>query len=172
MVFFIFLFLQIFLFFFHRMYWFTNFYFVKSTLAEIRERDWCNVVTCHMDTAQAYVWRLQNFVLGEHILNPCPENPTPVKVRVSFYFSFSFIIFLCGRILDFHDVQNPFLSMEKMSFLLFFCFIWLAKILWFRKKHMYLDKSMWFVSISEHHQMGNENTIENWKVVANVSNSA
>ncbi|GLT66456.1 hypothetical protein SLA2020_388210 [Shorea laevis] len=32
-----------------------------------------------MDTAQAYVWRLQNFVLGEHILNPCPENPTSVK---------------------------------------------------------------------------------------------
>ncbi|KAM0966851.1 hypothetical protein FF1_022589 [Malus domestica] len=47
--------------------------------AEIRERDWCNVVTCHMDTAQAYVWRLQNFVLGEHILKPRPENPTPVK---------------------------------------------------------------------------------------------
>ncbi|XP_031263908.1 U3 small nucleolar RNA-associated protein 21 homolog isoform X3 [Pistacia vera] len=47
--------------------------------AEIRERDWCNVVTCHMDTAQAYVWRLQNFVLGEHILRPCPENPAPVK---------------------------------------------------------------------------------------------
>jgi len=36
-----------------------------------------------MDTAKAYVWRLQNFVLGEHILNPCPENPTPVKVRNS-----------------------------------------------------------------------------------------
>ncbi|KAJ6863703.1 hypothetical protein NC652_040298 [Populus alba x Populus x berolinensis] len=47
--------------------------------AEIRERDWCNVVTCHMDTAQAYVWRLQNFVIGEHILRPCPEKPTPVK---------------------------------------------------------------------------------------------
>ncbi|KAJ0250207.1 Transducin family protein / WD-40 repeat family protein [Hirschfeldia incana] len=47
--------------------------------AEIRERDWCNVVTCHMDTAEAYVWRLQNFVLGEHILKPCPENPTPIK---------------------------------------------------------------------------------------------
>ncbi|XWS52353.1 hypothetical protein CRYUN_Cryun11dG0061300 [Craigia yunnanensis] len=47
--------------------------------AEIRERDWCNVVTCHMDTEQAYVWRLQNFVLSEHILRPCPENPTPVK---------------------------------------------------------------------------------------------
>ncbi|CAH9085598.1 unnamed protein product [Cuscuta epithymum] len=48
-------------------------------VAEIRERDWCNVVTCHMDTTQAYVWRLQNFVLGEHILRPCPANPTPVK---------------------------------------------------------------------------------------------
>jgi hypothetical protein len=38
-----------------------------------------------MDTAQAYVWRLQNFVLGEHILRPRPENPTPVKVRISTY---------------------------------------------------------------------------------------
>ncbi|PON81318.1 Guanine nucleotide-binding protein, beta subunit [Trema orientale] len=47
--------------------------------AEIRERDWCNVVTCHVDTAQAYVWRLQNFVLGEHILKPSAESPTPVK---------------------------------------------------------------------------------------------
>lgn len=49
-------------------------------LAEIRERDWCNVVTCHMDTPRAYVWRLQNFVIGEHVLKPCPDNPTPVKV--------------------------------------------------------------------------------------------
>lgn len=48
-------------------------------VAEIRERDWCNVVTCHMDTAQAYIWRLQNFVIGEHILKPCLENPTPIK---------------------------------------------------------------------------------------------
>ncbi|WCJ34926.1 transducin family protein / WD-40 repeat family protein [Euphorbia peplus] len=47
--------------------------------AEIRERDWCNVVTCHTDTSQAYVWRLQNFVLGEHILRPSEEIPTAVK---------------------------------------------------------------------------------------------
>ncbi|MCI34011.1 WD-repeat protein-like protein, partial [Trifolium medium] len=47
--------------------------------AEIQERDWCNVVTCHMDAVQAFVWRLQNFVVGEHKLTPCPENPTPVK---------------------------------------------------------------------------------------------
>ncbi|XP_047321422.1 U3 small nucleolar RNA-associated protein 21 homolog [Impatiens glandulifera] len=52
---------------------------IAFDVAEIRERDWCNVVTCHMDTAQAYVWRLQNFVLGEHILKPCPNNPTNVK---------------------------------------------------------------------------------------------
>lgn len=48
-------------------------------VAEIRERDWCNVVTCHMDTSQAYVWRLQNFVLGEHILTPSAEYQTPIK---------------------------------------------------------------------------------------------
>ncbi|KAK4424941.1 WD repeat-containing protein 36 [Sesamum alatum] len=52
---------------------------IAFDVAEIRERDWCNVVTCHMDTAQAYVWRLQNFVIGEHILSPRPEDPTPVK---------------------------------------------------------------------------------------------
>ncbi|KAL3516441.1 hypothetical protein ACH5RR_023343 [Cinchona calisaya] len=52
---------------------------IAFDVAEIRERDWCNVVTCHRDTAQAYVWRLQNFVLGEHILTPCPGNQTPVK---------------------------------------------------------------------------------------------
>lgn len=43
------------------------------------------MVTCHMDTPQAYVWRLQNFVLGEHILKPSAENPTPVKVRILIY---------------------------------------------------------------------------------------
>ncbi|XP_078162623.1 transducin family protein / WD-40 repeat family protein [Carex rostrata] len=47
--------------------------------AEIRERDWCNVVTCHMDTLQAYVWWLQNFVLGEHILTPSSVHKTPIK---------------------------------------------------------------------------------------------
>lgn len=52
---------------------------IAFDVAEIREWDWCNVVTCHMDTARAYVWRLQNFVIGEHILSPRPEDPTPVK---------------------------------------------------------------------------------------------
>ncbi len=47
---------------------------------EIRERDWCNVVTCHMDESVAYTWSLQNFVIGEHVLKPSPDNPAPVKV--------------------------------------------------------------------------------------------
>ncbi|XP_073143979.1 U3 small nucleolar RNA-associated protein 21 homolog [Henckelia pumila] len=52
---------------------------ITFDVAEIRERDWCNVVTCHMDTAQAYVWRLQNFVIGEHILSPSTQDTMPVK---------------------------------------------------------------------------------------------
>nr|BAD37438.1 putative beta transducin [Oryza sativa Japonica Group] len=47
--------------------------------AEIRSRDWCNVVTCHTDTPQAYVWRLQNFVIGEHILTPSSGSKSPIK---------------------------------------------------------------------------------------------
>nr|XP_051203267.1 U3 small nucleolar RNA-associated protein 21 homolog isoform X4 [Lolium perenne] len=47
--------------------------------AEIRARDWCNVVTCHVDTPKAYVWRLQNFVIGEHILTPSSGSQSPIK---------------------------------------------------------------------------------------------
>lgn len=52
---------------------------IAFDFAEIRERDWCNVVTCHIDTPNAYVWRLQNFVIGEHVLTPSTESRTPVK---------------------------------------------------------------------------------------------
>ncbi|GJQ99218.1 U3 small nucleolar RNA-associated protein 21 [Tanacetum coccineum] len=52
---------------------------IAFDVAEIRERDWSNVVTCHMDTRHAYVWRLQNFVLGEHILTPSADVQTTVK---------------------------------------------------------------------------------------------
>ncbi|KAL8199981.1 hypothetical protein R6Q57_013549 [Mikania cordata] len=52
---------------------------IAFDVAEIRERDWANVVTCHMDTLHAYVWRLQNFVLGEHILTPTTDIQAPVK---------------------------------------------------------------------------------------------
>ncbi|CAK9880713.1 unnamed protein product [Sphagnum jensenii] len=52
---------------------------VAFDAVEIRERDWCNVVTCHMDESVAYTWSLQNFVIGEHVLKPSPDNPAPVK---------------------------------------------------------------------------------------------
>jgi len=37
---------------------------------EVRERDWANVVTCHVGEPRAYTWRLSNGVLGEHVLVP------------------------------------------------------------------------------------------------------
>lgn len=52
---------------------------------EIRERDWCNIVTCHLGENVAYSWRLQNFVIGQHVLRPSTDDPTPVKVRLPFY---------------------------------------------------------------------------------------
>lgn len=55
---------------------------VTFDCAEIRARDWCNVVTCHMDAPQAYVWRLQNFVIGEHVLTPSSSTVTPIKACV------------------------------------------------------------------------------------------
>jgi hypothetical protein len=55
----------------------------ESVAVEIRERDWCNIVTCHLDESAAYSWRLQNFAVGEHVLRPSSDIPTPVKVSSS-----------------------------------------------------------------------------------------
>ncbi|KAH7352308.1 hypothetical protein KP509_19G039200 [Ceratopteris richardii] len=52
---------------------------ISFDAAEIRERDWCNVVTCHVDDTVAYTWRLQNFVIGEQILKPTASNCGAVK---------------------------------------------------------------------------------------------
>lgn len=41
---------------------------------QVRERDWCNVLTAHEGDAAAYVWRLQHLSLGEHILRPPPKE--------------------------------------------------------------------------------------------------
>ena len=49
--------------------------------AEIRERDWCNVVTCHEGDSAAYTWQLSNFVIGEHLLTPPGGELAPVRVR-------------------------------------------------------------------------------------------
>ena len=41
-----------------------------ARLAQVREKDWCNVITAHHGDSAAYTWRLQNFTLGEHVLKP------------------------------------------------------------------------------------------------------
>jgi len=38
--------------------------------ASLREKDWCNVLTCHQDDNRAYTWRYKNAVLGKHVLRP------------------------------------------------------------------------------------------------------
>jgi hypothetical protein len=45
--------------------------------AQVRERDWANVITCHQGSPAAYTWRLQNFTLGEHVLRPPPDDALP-----------------------------------------------------------------------------------------------
>eukprot|EP00798_Chlamydomonas_sp_ICE-L_P015273 gene15273-21355_t len=40
---------------------------------QVRERDWCNVITAHEGDPCAYTWRLQHFALGEHVLSPPSE---------------------------------------------------------------------------------------------------
>jgi U3 small nucleolar RNA-associated protein 21 len=37
---------------------------------QLRERDWCNVVTAHAGAPAAYTWRLADGALGEHVLTP------------------------------------------------------------------------------------------------------
>lgn len=37
---------------------------------QLRERDWCNVVTAHLGGASAYTWRLAKAAQGEHVLTP------------------------------------------------------------------------------------------------------
>lgn len=67
--------------------------------AEIRERDWCNVVTCHDGQKSAYTWRLQNFVIGEHVLQPPGGESTPIKtVAISACGNFAILGSQGGRI--------------------------------------------------------------------------
>ena len=47
---------------------------LRLCLAQVRERDWCNVVTGHEGDPVAYIWRLQHFTLGEHQLLPPKEE--------------------------------------------------------------------------------------------------
>ncbi len=37
---------------------------------QLRERDWCNVISAHEGDTAAYTWRLSHLSLGEHVLRP------------------------------------------------------------------------------------------------------
>ncbi|GBG70074.1 hypothetical protein CBR_g5707 [Chara braunii] len=57
---------------------------IAFAAADVRERDWCNVVTCHEGDSAAYTWRLQNFVIGEHILRaPGTKRSSITAVAIS-----------------------------------------------------------------------------------------
>ena len=43
---------------------------IDFAAAPLREKDWCNVLTCHQDDNRAYTWRFKNAVLGKHVLRP------------------------------------------------------------------------------------------------------
>ena len=45
--------------------------------SELRERDWCNIVTAHEGEVSAYTWRLGKFALGEYLLQP-PERESGI----------------------------------------------------------------------------------------------
>ena len=45
--------------------------------SELRERDWCNIVTAHEGETSAYTWRLEKFALGEYLLLP-PERESGI----------------------------------------------------------------------------------------------
>ena len=37
-----------------------------GNFGQVRERDWCNVISAHEGDPMAYTWLLKNFTLGAH----------------------------------------------------------------------------------------------------------
>eukprot|EP00899_Mesostigma_viride_P001417 jgi/Mesvir1/11276/Mv01072-RA.2 len=73
---------------------------LEIAAADLKERDWSNVVTCHADCSSAYTWRLLHFAKGEHVLTPPATTPlTPVtSVAISACGNFAVIGTAGGRI--------------------------------------------------------------------------
>ena len=79
---------------------------------DVRERDWANVLTAHEKDPAAYVWRLQKYALGEHLLLPPPKEllhappPAPVtSVALSCCGNFGFVGSAAGRV-DRYNMQS------------------------------------------------------------------
>ncbi|GAX75096.1 hypothetical protein CEUSTIGMA_g2540.t1 [Chlamydomonas eustigma] len=56
---------------------------VAMAAGQVRERDWSNVITAHEGDPVAYVWRLQNFTIGEHRLVPPGASSSTKRVKVA-----------------------------------------------------------------------------------------
>lgn len=85
---------------------------VSLDACDVRERDWSNVITAHEGDAAAYVWRLQRYALGEHVLTPPPKallgEPAPAAVSavaLSRCGNFGFVGSAAGR-LDRYNMQS------------------------------------------------------------------
>ena len=85
---------------------------VALDACDVRERDWSNVITAHEGDTAAYVWRLQRYALGEHVLTPPSKSltnrpaPAPVtSVCLSCCGNFGFVGTAAGR-LDRYNMQS------------------------------------------------------------------
>ncbi|CAD7697143.1 unnamed protein product [Ostreobium quekettii] len=72
---------------------------------EVRERDWANGITAHEGDWRAYTWRLKDFTIGEHALEPPSRHggrslrPSPVTcVHLSECGNFGFVGSANGRL--------------------------------------------------------------------------
>lgn len=105
---------------------------------QLRERDWCNVITAHEGDSAAYTWRLSKMTLGEHVLIPrrrhekksprgdaVPDAPV-TAVAVSRCGNFGLVGTAAGR-LDRYNMQSglhrgayfrymPFLGQSSCSY--------------------------------------------------------
>ena len=52
-------------------------------LVQVRERDWCNVVTAHEGSHAAHTWRLQHFTLGSALQPSKVSLPSSTRVHNS-----------------------------------------------------------------------------------------
>lgn len=81
---------------------------------QLRERDWCNVITAHEGETAAYTWRLSHLSLGEHVLRPrrkrergadaAPDAPV-TAVAISCCGNFGLVGTAAGRV-DRYNMQS------------------------------------------------------------------
>ncbi len=69
--------------------------------SEVREKDWCNAVTCHEGDPTAYAWSIKDGKLGDRPLLPPSDggDPAPASaVAVSACGNFALVANAGGRV--------------------------------------------------------------------------